>query len=317
MTGQNQRFRRSAPRPGVEFGYDLQDFPDLLGRAAQDQRVVVRLHRHLACDAACGLAGEGLLKRLRHIIDLSILKPHDLHSHVSLSPRCLGRWRCRGGVASGAEKQHREEAVHGSCDVDPSEFFRAPAAMIADDVGPTNRSSRPAAQAAPAAERQRRWPDMRAFSFVLIAAAACAAPIRTPQLETGLSASIVEEMERLAGAECPTPPELYVLDGIWWVGSFGTVVAVDGGMVAVRRDNPKDWPADTRFLLVPIATRGSSAGIKGDAVIVGQCEDVLIGRFFPRPYGAPDLPALGDQAWVDHSTTSSMLDSWRASRRGE
>src|SRR5262252_8793951 len=96
---------------------------------------------------------------------------------------------------------------------------------------PTNRE--PLARLA--AERQRRWPYMRAFSFVLIAAAACAAPIRTPQLETGLSASIVEEMERLAGAECPTPPELYVIDGNWWVGSFGTVVAVDGGVVAVRR----------------------------------------------------------------------------------
>jgi hypothetical protein len=158
---------------------------------------------------------------------------------------------------------------------------------------------------------------MRALSFVLIAAAACAAPIRAPQLETGISASIVEEMERLAGAECPTPPEMYVMDGIWWVGSFGTVVAIDGGMVAVRRDNPSDWPADTQHLLVPISARGSSDGIRGDAVIVGHWDDVLIGRFFPRPYGAPDLPALGDIAWVDHSTTASMRASWRSSRRGE
>ena len=161
------------------------------------------------------------------------------------------------------------------------------------------------------------WADMRALFLVLIATAACAAPTRTPQLATGLSASILEEMERLASAECPTPPDLYAMDGIWWVGSFGTVVAVDGGMVAVRRDNPRDWPADTKYLLVPISDRGSSNGIKGDAVIVGHCDDVLIGRFFPRPYGVPDLPALGDEAWVDHSTTASMRASWHSSRRGE
>jgi hypothetical protein len=148
-----------------------------------------------------------------------------------------------------------------------------------------NKAMQPAGPKRPPADRQRRLPDMRAFSLVLIAAAACAVPIRTPQLETGLSASIVEEMERLAGAECPTPPELYAIDGIWWVGSFGTVVAVDGGMVAVRRDNPRDWPADTQYLLVPISVRGSSNGIKGDAVIVGHCDDVLIGRFF----GSPDV----------------------------
>lgn len=161
----------------------------------------------------------------------------------------------------------------------------------------------------------RCWP--RALPAVLVAAAACMAPMRTSQREAGLSADIVAEMERLAGAECPTPPQLYVLDGIWWVGSFGTVVAVGGGMVAVRRDNPKDWPADTEHLLVPISARGSSDGIKGDAVIVGQWGDLLIGRFFPSPYGAPDPPALGDEAWVDHSTTASMRASWRASRRGE
>ena len=173
------------------------------------------------------------------------------------------------------------------------------------------------AAAALAAQGPRRWPDLRALSLFLIATAACAAPTRTPQLATGLSGAIVEEMERLASAECPTPPDLYEMDGIWWVGSYGTVVAVDGGMVAVRRDNPRDWPVDTQYLLVPISDRRSGNGIKGDAVIVGHCDDVLIGRFFPRPYGAPDSPALGDEAFVDHSTTTSMRASWRSSRRGQ
>lgn len=156
---------------------------------------------------------------------------------------------------------------------------------------------------------------MRAHLLVLIATVACAAPTRTPPLVTGLSASILEEMERLASAECPTPPDLYTIDGIWWVGSFGTVVAVDGGMVAVRKDNPRDWPADTEYLLVPISDRASSIGILGDAVIVGHCDDVLIGRFFRRPYGVSDPPAPGDRAWVDHSTTAAMRASWHSSRR--
>lgn len=165
-------------------------------------------------------------------------------------------------------------------------------------------------------QRSTRWSAMRA-PFLLIAAAACAAPVRTPQLQDGISPSIIEEMARLADAECPTPPELYTLDGIWWVGAFGTVVAVDGATVAIRRDNPMDWPPDTQHLLMPISGRTSNDGIKGDAVIVGQWHDLLIGRFFPNSYGVPASPALGDEAWVDHSTTAAMRASWRSSRGGE
>jgi hypothetical protein len=154
---------------------------------------------------------------------------------------------------------------------------------------------------------------MRACIFIFLAATACVSGA-PPQLEAGLSPAILGEMRLLSEAQCPAPPPIYELDGIWWVGSFGTVVAVDRAMVAIRRDNPKDWPEDTRHLLMPISARAGD-GIKGDAVVVGVSGALVIGRFFQRPYGSPESPAVGDEAWVDHSTSRVMRDSWQAGRR--
>ena len=122
-------------------------------------------------------------------------------------------------------------------------------------------------------------------------------------------------MRRLAQAECPAPPMMYVLDGNWWVGCFGTVVAIDQGVLAVRMDDRSKWPEDVLHLLLPIADRMTNAGIKGDGVVVGRLDDILICRYFPNPNGSKEKPALGDEAWVDHSTSLAMRASWRSGDR--
>lgn len=155
--------------------------------------------------------------------------------------------------------------------------------------------------------------SMRQLTLLLLAASGCAAPHRAPLQEAGLPTTILAAMQRLADAECPSPPEWPTLDGIWWRGSFGTVVAFDGRMVALRMDNPEDWPDDTKHLLVGIWSprhRPGQPECRGDVILLGQCEGVLIGRFFPSTLGMPIPPALGDSAWVDHSTSARMRGTW-------
>jgi hypothetical protein len=130
-------------------------------------------------------------------------------------------------------------------------------------------------------------------------------------LEPGLPVHLVAEMRRQASAACPVPPAMAELDGIWWVGAFGTVVAVEQPMVVVRPRNPTDWPRDKLHLLMRVSDRSSNQGIKGDAVVVGNSGDLPICRFFQRPHYVQELPALGDQTWVDHSTSRAMRDEWR------
>lgn len=137
----------------------------------------------------------------------------------------------------------------------------------------------------------------------------------TAQVEPGLSAAVVAEMRRLASVECPEPPPIPVLDGVWYVGAYGTVVAVSDRMVAVRRDNPKDWLADTAHLVMSITGRASNDGIKGDAVIVGSVDDLLVARFFQSPVGPRGGPAVGDEASVDYATSHELRASWRAGQR--
>ena len=155
---------------------------------------------------------------------------------------------------------------------------------------------------------------MRAVFPLLLVVAACAAPAKPSQMERGLPVTLVDEMRRLASADCPVPPEMYVMDMVWWVGAFATVVAVDQGMLAIRVDNPADWPGDRQDLLLSVAGRGSRDGIKGDAVVVGQSGDLLICRFFQSVHDVQEPPAVGDRAWVDHATSREMRTAWRARR---
>jgi hypothetical protein len=155
---------------------------------------------------------------------------------------------------------------------------------------------------------------MRSVFPLLLVVSACAAPPKPPQMERGLPVTLVDEMRRLASADCPVPPEMYVMDMVWWVGAFATVVAVDHGMLAIRVDNPANWPGDRQHLLLPVAGRGSYDGIKGDAVVVGQSGDLLICRFFQSVHDVQEPPAVGDRAWVDHATSREMRTAWRARR---
>lgn len=85
-------------------------------------------------------------------------------------------------------------------------------------------------------------------------------------------------------------------------------------MVAVRMEEQDGWPSDVQHLLLPIS-RDVHSGIKGDAVVVGRVDDVLICRYFASRYTKTDLPAVGDHASVDFSTSREMQESWRAGRK--
>lgn len=150
---------------------------------------------------------------------------------------------------------------------------------------------------------------MRVRLVPLLLAAACAAAPEEPQLEKGLPIAVLDEMRRHADAPCPVPPALYPLDGTWYVGSYGTVVAVDERLLAVRVDNPKDWPREKRHLLMPVSGRKPNDGIKGDAVVVGEFGELLICRFFRRPEDADDRPVVGDEVWVDYAGSRALGDA--------
>jgi hypothetical protein len=167
-----------------------------------------------------------------------------------------------------------------------------------------------------AAERQRRWPDMRMSSLLfLFVAVACGVLPPAPQIADGVADSLLHEMRRLADVDCPTPPEMYVLDGVWYVGWFGTVIGVADSVLAVQMDEPGMWSSDVQHLLMPVSDRQWRSGIKGNAVVVGRVGDTLVCRYFPNMLGAKDAPRLGDRTWVDHATSRELQASWSSQRR--
>lgn len=153
---------------------------------------------------------------------------------------------------------------------------------------------------------------MRLPLLLLFAAASCA----TPDTHSAPPDPLLAELRRFENVAAPTPPELYVLDGIWWEGCFGRVVAFNRDMVAIRMENPDRWPADVLHLLLPIANNRVGSGIKGDAVVVGRFSDVLACRYHANPLGSGEPPAVDDEAWIDFSTSYAMRHAWQKSKDG-
>lgn len=153
---------------------------------------------------------------------------------------------------------------------------------------------------------------MRLLLLLLFAGASCA----TTGTHTAPPDPLLVELRRFENVAAPAPPELYVLDGIWWVGRFGRVVAFDRDMVAIRMEKPDEWPADVLHLLLPIANHRVGSGIKGDAVVVGRIGDILACRYHENPLGSGEPPAVDDEAWVDFSTSFAMQRAWRESTNG-
>lgn len=119
------------------------------------------------------------------------------------------------------------------------------------------------------------------------------------------------QMQRLANVACPTPPIYPAIDGVWYVGCFGSVVAFEHGRVAVRA-NPRDpWPTDTQDLLLTICDGRIGEGIRGDGVVVGRCDELLICRYFPSRFADHDTPAVGDEAALDQAGSRTTKASWR------
>lgn len=141
-----------------------------------------------------------------------------------------------------------------------------------------------------------------AWSAALTAALGCAA---SPQVQDDLDVpyeALVATMREAAAAPVPLRPPLYELSGSWVEQETGSVVAIDGPMLAVRLDRPD--ASDLYFhCVVPIA---DGQAIKGDGIVVMKFEDLLVCRYFENRFGSRAAPRLGDRACVDRLTTEAL-----------
>lgn len=150
------------------------------------------------------------------------------------------------------------------------------------------------------------------FLALLVALAACGVRPPAAQVADRVDASLLGEMRRLAEVPCPTPSDMPGLDGNWYVGWYGTVVAVDDAMLAVKITNPERWSSDVQSLLMTVSDRRAHGESKGDAVVVGRVNDTLVCRFFPSTVGSGEAPAIGDTTTVDHAKSRELRVSWRS-----
>ena len=150
---------------------------------------------------------------------------------------------------------------------------------------------------------EQRHPLVTALLGATIAAAGCTAP---PQVQADLEMpreALLTAMRDAAAYPVPLPPQLYVLDGAFRDLEFGSVVAIDGPMIAIRLPSPD--PRDLYFhCVVPIQDRAH--GIKGDGIVVTKCGDLLVCRYFENRFGSHLALQLGDGAWVDRVTSEAL-----------
>lgn len=112
----------------------------------------------------------------------------------------------------------------------------------------------------------------------------------------------------------PKRPDLYTRSGNWVEIEFGTVVAIDLPMIAVRlraeRLQSDRHPSDDAYLhaVVPVSAPDAVLGsrIIGDGIAVTKIDDVLVCRYFPCPYGPCVAVGLGDDASVDQETSATL-----------
>lgn len=114
-----------------------------------------------------------------------------------------------------------------------------------------------------------------------------------------LARRLLEAMRAQAHDYAPPPPELYKPVNGWPVFEHGVVVAIDGPMVAIRMDNPDHIPEHVLEMVMPISNPRAGEGIRGDGVVTGRCEDLLICRFFANRLHEHARAAIGNSAYLD------------------
>jgi hypothetical protein len=132
--------------------------------------------------------------------------------------------------------------------------------------------------------------------------AACAAP---PRLAPGLAADADELlacMRRARSVDVPPLPTRFAMNLDLRELCHGTVVAVDGPMLAVALRNRELAPPQRLWCVLPV-TPPSAEAIAGDAVVVAECEGLLVCRYVDRmPFDETPI-VLGSEAWIDEATT--------------
>lgn len=126
-----------------------------------------------------------------------------------------------------------------------------------------------------------------------------AANYRTADDETE---SLAAMMARLAAASCPVPCAFLPPDGIMPPECYGAIVAVAEGVVAVKMDDPSDWPPDVHHLSVMV-DRGDVPGFGGNAIVVGRIGTTMICRFFSDPACSGGPARVGDSVSADFART--------------
>ena len=148
---------------------------------------------------------------------------------------------------------------------------------------------------------------------LVVMCSSCTLPPAKPRIAAGTSESIVREMRRLSIVDCPTPPAVPV-SGEWshFPALCGEVVAIDNRLLAVRMIDPSEWSSDVTHSLMEVSVPTWGGGTKGDAIVLGRVDDVLICRFFPYVVAQGGPPALGDGTMLNHTASDHIRAAWPA-----
>ena len=145
-----------------------------------------------------------------------------------------------------------------------------------------------------------------AIPLCLLAASCATGPQIHPDLH-GQSEELVAAMRVLARDYVEPPGRHSQGGGMGWpVWPYGMVVAIDGPMIAIRMNDPKEASGNVEDALMPISTP-EREDHHGHGVVAGRHGDVLICRFFPWGLDSDTPPQIGDSA--------HLITTWQRYRR--
>ena len=100
-------------------------------------------------------------------------------------------------------------------------------------------------------------------------------------------------------ASPPVPkPGVYFNSSVWWIITWGNVVAIDGPIAIRMRDragDDSDWCRREPHAVASLSDPQQRLGLKGDCVVVAWFDDLALCRFFDSEFN-DGHPGIGDLA---------------------